>query len=112
MDMKKLFVIILILIGILIWYFCGNLNKIDIHNDNTDELNNKDRYSDIIINILNHIYSEDINNEFMVWIYNNYGMEVLNKIDDYLDKNDYSINMWHAVTGKSFYVLNDYYHEI
>lgn len=55
------------------------------------------------------IDDEKINEDFLTWIYQNYKIDSLKKINTYLDNNQYNETMWHNVTGNSYTVLNDLY---
>lgn len=55
------------------------------------------------------IDDEKINEDFLTWIYQNYKIDSLKKINTYLDNNQYNETLWHNVTGNSYIVLNDLY---
>ena len=62
-------------------------------------------------NILNNINDELITNEFLYWINDNYKIDTLKKLDEYLNYNTYDSKIWHEITGNSFIVLNDLYNK-
>ena len=64
----------------------------------------------LIENVENKINSEEIDDDFLMWVYDNYQVDTIKKIDSYLKDNDYNEKMWHKVTGNSYLVLNDLYH--
>lgn len=70
---------------------------------------NNDLYDDkkIIDNIIS--YNEELDDDFLEYIYDEYGRESLIKIEDSLIKGSYSNNIWHDIIGKSYIVLNDLY---
>ena len=57
-----------------------------------------------LINLIN-IEEEDVTKEFLSWIYDTYGKKVLIK----LNESTYSRNIWHELTGNSYYILMDLY---
>ena len=69
----------------------------------------EDEYISLISHIDEKIDDENINTDFLTWIYQNYKIDSLKKINTYLDNNQYNENMWHNVTGNSYTVLNDLY---
>lgn len=69
----------------------------------------EDEYISLISHIDEKIDDENINTDFLTWIYQNYKIDSLKKIDTYLDNNQYNETMWHNVTGNSYTVLNDLY---
>ena len=69
----------------------------------------EDEYISLISHIDEKIDDENINTDFLNWIYQNYKIDSLKKINTYLDNNQYNENMWHNVTSNSYTVLNDLY---
>ena len=69
----------------------------------------EDEYISLISHIDEKIDDEKINDDFLTWIYQNYKIDSLKKINTYLDNNQYNETMWHNVTGNSYTVLNDLY---
>ena len=69
----------------------------------------EDEYISLISHIDEKIDDENINTDFLNWIYQNYKIDSLKKINTYLDNNQYNETMWHNVTGNSYTVLNDLY---
>lgn len=67
-----------------------------------------DSKNNIISSIISHDQSFDY--EFLSYIYNNYGEESLEVINDALQDSIYDEKIWHEITGMSLNVLNDYYH--
>ena len=60
--------------------------------------------NEILINsLVQSIKNENITKDFLSWIYDNYDAEVLIKIYKYLKENSYSHNIWHEITGNSYY---------
>ena len=98
--MKKLIpIFILIVIVIIYSVLLTNYQKIE----QTDES------IELINNIKNTIDDENIDDNFLTWIYENYQIDALKKIDSYLENNQYDENIWHKATGNSYLVLNDLY---
>lgn len=69
---------------------------------NKDNINTKDN---LIASIISYDNNYDYN--FLDYIYNNYGIDVLSDIDTSYKNNTYSYNIWHDLTGNSLKVLND-----
>ena len=93
-----LLIIVLICIVIIFAMFGKNNNK---SNNAVKKIkSNKISISDI----LNKIDDKDIDNDFLNWYRDNYD---INKLYNYLDKNDYNRNIWHKLSGNSFIVLKD-----
>lgn len=69
---------------------------------NKDNINTKDN---LIASIISYDNNYDYN--FLDYIYNNYGIDVLSDIDTSYKNNTYSYNIWHNLTGNSLKVLND-----
>lgn len=72
---------------------------------------NKNDSNDIKDNIIDEIvyYNKDLDISFLNYIYDNYELEVLEKILLSYKENNYNEELWHTLTGKSFKVLIDYY---
>ena len=47
--------------------------------------------------------------DFLLWIENKYGSNIIVEISKYLDDNSYSKDLWHQFTGLSYIVLMDMY---
>ena len=104
---KKIKIILLILIILVIIII---LSTILLKKDNKPITKSKYNYKNTISNILSYnIENNNIDNDFLVWIYNNYNEDVLDKLSKYLKDNDYNDNIWHDLTGNSFNVLIDLY---
>lgn len=102
---KKVKIVLFILIISLIIVIFNIFNK-------DSNVNNiiKENKEEIINNIITKINNENIDKEFITWINNNY-KDSLNKIDKYLDNNNYDDTMWHEVTNNSLIVLNDLFND-
>ena len=101
--MKKIILLLLVImltIGLIVVVNdYGNINMDD------KEIDSLQYTSDVV----KKIDREEINNDFIKWIYNKYGIDCLKKIIDLLDKDGYSETIWHQVTNNSYYVLKDLY---
>ena len=65
---------------------------------------------DILINdVMNKLPNDELDNNFLSWIYDNYHDNSLLKLKKILDNNAYSSDVWHDITGKSYIVLRDLY---
>ena len=100
---KKVKIVLLILIIVLFIVIYNIFNK-DTNGNNII----KDNKEEIITNIATKINEENIDKEFITWIDNNY-KDSLDKINKYLNDNEYNDTMWHEVTNNSLIVLNDLY---
>lgn len=67
-----------------------------------DNINTKDN---LIASIISYDNNYDYN--FLDYIYNNYGIDVLSDINTSYKDNTYSYSIWHDLTGNSLKVLND-----
>lgn len=47
---------------------------------------------------------------FLSWVGINYGNEVLKKLNLKFENNSYNVQVWHELTGNSYFVLQDLYH--
>ena len=54
-------------------------------------------------------YNNDLDKEFLKYIYDEYGRDSLIEVEEALINNTYTEDIWHKVTGKSYIVLNDLY---
>ena len=65
---------------------------------------------DILINdVMNKLPNDELDKNFLSWIYDNYHDNSLLKLKKILDNNAYSSDVWHDITGKSYIVLRDLY---
>ncbi len=48
--------------------------------------------------------------EFLLWIKNSYGEEVLKQLKEACEEGTYEKSIWHTLTGNSYLVLQDLYH--
>ncbi len=51
--------------------------------------------------------NDDLNQEFLNWLVKTYGDDFLKKVYDAQKENGYSREMWHELTGNSYFVLKD-----
>lgn len=93
-NILLIFIAIIFLIGLYKYYII--LSK-----------NNEDEYIEIIDNITSNNQNKELNKEFLSWIYNEYGLNILKNINYEIENNSYSKNIWHKLTGKSYIVLDD-----
>ena len=66
----------------------------------------EDKY---INNIIMNIDDENITKEFLIWVNTKYNHNSLVEINNYISNGTYSKNIWHSITGYSYYVLMDMY---
>ena len=96
----RVIIIILFIIGISFITYKLLLNHKEDNSINTE----------VIINeIVNKINDQDIDKDFVIWINDNYGKDTIINLNNTLDKDDYSIDKWHDITGNSYIVLKDLY---
>ena len=75
--------------------------------NNKKESNNKEE-----VDIVDEIFEKiNIDKNFLKYINDNYPNS-LNKLNNLLIDNEYDISYWHDVTGYSYIVLNDLYHNL
>ena len=56
-------------------------------------------------------YNSNFDRKFLEYIYDEYGIDCLRKIDKSLINDTYDEDIWHNVTGESYIVLNDLYNK-
>ena len=71
----------------------------------------KETSKQIITNILTYQTEETITKEFLNWLNNNYGMNILKEINKSLKEGTYERNLWHSLTKNSLKVLLDKYNQ-
>lgn len=76
--------------------------------NNLNSLSDSDRI--VIDNIIS--YDDRFDRDFLEYIYDEYGEDILKKIDQSFKNNSYSDKIWHRITGKSLIVLEDLYNNI
>lgn len=92
---RKLFILVLVL------FLCTSCKE-DINKSFDNEKN-------VIDSIISNDTSFD--REFLEYIYDEYGIDKLKRINDYFKNNSYSDKVWHEVTGNSLLVLEDLYNK-
>ena len=76
------------------------------------ETNENKVFENILIkNIINKINNDEITEDFLYWIYNNYGINSLLELNKIIEKNYYTKEIWHKITGNSYNVLKDLFLE-
>ena len=86
--MKKIkFIIIIIIIFIIFGIF--------YHNQMKDNEGNTTKYTDLIDNIIAYDADPLFNQEFLNWIYDKYGMDTLEKLNNLVENKTYDKNIWH-----------------
>ena len=99
--MKKIVPIVILVSLLLIIVFKVNGNKKEI------KVESKITKEEVIDKILSK--TNKIDNDFLVWINDKYGIESLTKLNDIIEKEEYSKDIWHDITGNSYLVLSDMY---
>ena len=99
--MKKIVPIVIIVSLLLIIVFKVNGNKKEI------KVESKITKEEVIEKILSK--TNEIDNDFLVWINDKYGIDSLVKLNDKLEKEEYHKEIWHDITGNSYLVLSDMY---
>lgn len=62
---------------------------------------------EVINNIV--VHDSNLDSDFLSYIYNMYGIDVLNDVNYYFENGEYSNNVWRKITGNSLNVLYDLY---
>ena len=71
----------------------------------------KDSKKNIVKEMIYRLNNEDITDDFLYWVKDNYGEESLLMLDNKLNEQEYSHQLWHDIIGYSYFVLNDMYHK-
>lgn len=74
-------------------------------------ISKKQLYKSTVVNILSYKL-ENIDENFLAWINQEYSYEVLAKLEKSLKENTYTPNTWHQLTSNSLIVLQDKYNNI
>ena len=99
--MKK---IVLVFISLFILSGCSN--------NSNNEVLEKPKITDEQLTgmVINYdMQNENIDLNFLKWVYNEYGTDTINSLQTILDNNSYNLNVWHELTGSSLTVLFDLY---
>lgn len=56
--------------------------------------------------------NENIDYNFLKWVYSEYGVEIINKLQESLENETYDLKLWHSLTGSSLNVLFDLYNNV
>ena len=109
----KLFIWLFIIFLLL---FCFGSVVIKLINNNVDDINqdiikeNKLDSDKVISEIVS--YDIGVSEYFLKLLYNDYGIDVLVDLNEFLKNNQYNEKIWHELTGNSFLVLNDIYNGV
>ena len=103
----KIFLFIFILLIISVIILALTTNKLKEQPPKPTEPQRKSE--EIITNILTYNLDTKIDEQFLSWISNNYGQEIIEKLETYLLENEYNPNIWHKLTSNSLIVLQDKY---
>ena len=99
--MKKL---VLVVISLFVLSGCSN--------NSNNEVLEKPKITDEQLTgmVINYdMQNENIDLNFLKWVYNEYGTDTINSLQTILDNNSYNLNVWHELTGSSLTVLFDLY---
>ena len=99
--MKKL---VLVVISLFILSGCSN--------NSNNEVLEKPKITDEQLTgmVINYdMQNENIDLNFLKWVYNEYGTDTIDSLQTILDNNSYNLNVWHELTGSSLTVLFDLY---
>ena len=93
-----------ILFCLVILFMCSSCTYKEIIDFDVEVVNNK-------VQVINEVlsYDENLEYEFVEYIYDVYGEKTLNEVISYVEINEYEKSVWHKITGKSINVLLDYY---
>ena len=103
--MKKI-IPFLIFIALIVTY------TILLSNYNNNNNNNIDEKEEIINNILDKNNNEFITEDLLSWIYDNYKIETLKKLNTLIENNEFNETKWHDIIGLSYIVLKDKYNNV
>lgn len=104
---KKLLIISIPTLIIFIFIIFTSSNK----NEPFHHISKKQLYKDTVTNILSYSL-ENIDENFLAWVNQEYSYEVLAKLEKNLKENTYTPNTWHQLTSNSLIVLQDKYNNI
>lgn len=99
--MKKL---VLVVISLFVLSGCSN--------NSNNEVLEKPKITDEQLTgmVINYdMQNENIDLNFLKWVYNEYGTDTIDSLQTILDNNSYNLNVWHELTGSSLTVLFDLY---
>lgn len=102
----KIFLILLFLI------FISIISIVAIKNKETPEKEIKRTKEEIIDSILSYELENNIDNNFLNWINEEYGIKTLENLETILIEDKYTSNIWHDLTSNSLIVLKDKYNNI
>lgn len=100
---RKVIVLLIILTLVIFTLLIANqifLTKKHIKSETPSQLADK---------ILTKISDQDINKSFLLWIDNKFQNNILINLNNTLDNEEYSKDVWHKITGYSYTVLTDLY---
>ena len=103
-----IFIIVVSFVSIVILKFNDKEVVKDNNNDKKEE--NKINSDDVIKEIVS--YDIGVSEYFLKLIYNDYGLDVLLDLKEFVESNQYDESIWHQLTGKSWLVLNDLYNGV
>lgn len=103
-KIKKKYKLSIIFIILLIIIFIS-INQITSHKLNKTTISQ----DEIIKDILSYNINNNITEEFLNWIIQNYSDKTLIKLENNLKNNTYNDKIWHKLTGNSLIVLLDLY---
>lgn len=102
----KIFIfLIVVTLGVIFSiFFLINRGNIAAKKDEVEKID----YISSIMSYDNDLFEED----FLVWVKDNYSENVLEEIYINLTNNSYEIKLWHELTGNSYIVLQDLYRDL
>lgn len=100
---KSIFLLIVIILGIFLIIVDKNIN---LSSDKKEETKRIDYVASILENATDDLFEE----EFLKWIAKEYDIDVLKQLNKSLKENAYDTKLWHQLTGNSYLVLQDLYH--
>ena len=98
------FISILFICIISCFFIFGNNNDKIIVNDEDKNIN----YMQLLLELNNNVYDEN----FLFWISEKFGDDVIIKIYNSMKENNFDISDWYNLTGNSYIVLQDLYNDI
>lgn len=101
---KKLLIIFIPILIISVFIIFTSSTK----NETFHYISKKQLYNNTVTSILSYNL-ENIDENFLGWLNQNYSYEVLAKLEKFLKENTYNKNTWHQLTSNSLIVLQDKY---
>ena len=107
MEKRKLKLQGFIILGVIVGLLLGVLLIFVVPEPPKKETKKKEKKVSIVETITKKLEGKE-EEKFIKWIHENYP-DSLSSLQKELEKTEYNTNMWHSVTGYSYFVLKDLY---